>query len=107
MYAARIAATLVERGVDTEAIDGVPTLLGLSDSEVLERGRTDCRAVVTENHADFCRLARGALQDGQGHHGLVLVPSHRREVGWLVRALDQLARANPGNDDLVDREIWL
>jgi hypothetical protein len=107
MYAARIAAALVEHGVEAEAIDGDPALLGLSDDGVMERARARGLVVVTENHADFCRIARMSVQTGVGHPGLVLVPAQRREIGWLIRELRRLAAEHPGDDDLRDREIWL
>ncbi len=107
MYAARIAAALVDQGVVAEAIDGDPALLGLPDEGVMDRARSRGLAVVTENHADFCRLGRAAIGSGLGHPGLVLVPAHRREVGWLLRELVRLAGEHPGDDDLRDREVWL
>ncbi len=107
MYAARIAAILSDRGVDAAAIDGVRDLVGLADDAVLDRARAEERAVVTENHADFCRIGRTAVADGRGHHGLVLVPAHRREIGWLVRTLERIAKDHVDGDALRDRELWL
>lgn len=105
MDAARIAAALVEHGVEAEAIDGDPALLGLSDEGVMERARARGLVVVTENHADFCRIARMSVQTGVGHPGLALVPAQRRAIGWLIRVshAGPARRAHPGRRSRLRR----
>src|ERR1700691_2223742 len=94
MYPHSIAEQLRLKGHDVDAVMARSELRGMSDDELFARAQVERRAVVTENVADFCRIADGLDRGGSAHHGLVLVdPSRyrrgdRRTIGRMVRALD-------------------
>lgn len=111
-YSAVIAAELRGRGHDVRAVAERPDRSGLDDRSLLAAAAREGRAVVTENVRDFLALGREALRDGSGHPGLALVsprayPRSRRDLGSLVRALDDLLAACPAEDALVNQARWL
>lgn len=67
------------------------------------------RAIVTENVADYRRLASLWLQNGENHHGLILTAKWRYDRGRapidrLVASIDSLATSV---GTLDNREHWL
>ena len=104
MITAELVDVLARRGVEAEAIDGVPELLGLPDPDVIRRARERSQVIVTLNRDDFCRLGRAAVARGDGHCGIVLVTGHIVRIGLLADELERIAALH---DDLRDREIWL
>ncbi|MEI6687752.1 MAG: DUF5615 family PIN-like protein [Thermoleophilia bacterium] len=106
MITAELVGVLAERGIEAEAIDGVPSLLGLSDPDVLRRARDGRQVLVTHNREDFCRLGRAAVSEGEGHFGIILVTGHIVRIGWLAAELERIAR-EAGAADLRNREVWL
>ncbi|MGH2429100.1 MAG: DUF5615 family PIN-like protein [Candidatus Limnocylindria bacterium] len=111
-FSCEIGRQLRHRGHDVVAAPGRQELHGQSDRELLEVARTERRAIVTENVADFAELHRQSLIRGDGHAGLVFtspkrLPRTRRAIGRFVRALDALLKTHPDPDALVDQVWWL
>jgi hypothetical protein len=98
MYPPSVADGLRSRGHDTVAIVERPELRSLSDPDVFAHAQSEQRAVVTENVADYVRIANSHDAGAIDHHGLVLVHPARyprgnpRTIGAMVTALDALAR---------------
>jgi hypothetical protein len=74
--------------------------------------RTERRVMVTQDVGDFVRLASQDVAIGSAHPGLVLI--HHRwfarnagGVGRLVTSLRALMAADPVDDPLAGRIIWL
>ncbi len=76
-----IAELLRERGLDVEAVTTRPDIAdNTSDARIMEIAATEDWAVVTDNIKDFRPIAARRLQRGQGHAGLILMPSTRRRT---------------------------
>ena len=112
MFSPAIAQALRARGHDVEAIKEHQGWMGLTDRDVLALARREQRAIVTDN-LRHCRPLHAKLiaAGGQGHAGLVFVPtSHRRtkaDVGRLITALEAKLAEFPGEVDLANGETWL
>jgi hypothetical protein len=97
MYPPSVADGLRSRGHDTVAIVERPELRSLSDPDVFAHAQGEQRTVVTENVADYVRIANRHDAGAIDHHGLVLVHPARyprgnpRTIGAMVTALDALA----------------
>jgi len=105
-----IATLLGERGLDVDAVTTRADIAdNTSDAKLMEIAAGENRAVVTNNLKDFRPLAARRLQRGQGHAGLILVPSTRRRTKAanpaLAEALEQIMRDHPGG--LAGSERWL
>jgi Domain of unknown function (DUF5615) len=112
MYPHSIAEQLRLKGHDADAVTARSELRGASDEELFALAQTERRAVVTENVADFCRIADELDRSGSTHHGLVLVdPSRYRRgdshtIGRMVRALDDPLAERSG-ERADSRRDWL
>ena len=111
-YPPQIAVELRTRGHDVVSVVERPELVGLSDADLLAAMAAERRALVTENVADFARLAQQLAAAGERHHGLVFtsprsLPRSRRTIGVYVTALARLLDRFPRRDALVDRTEWL
>ncbi len=107
-----IAQALCDRGHDVEAIKGHPLHEALSDREVVNLARSQCRAVVTNNVVDFRPLHHEAIAlGGPGHFGMVFMPgSYRRtkaDIGRISEALEAKLAEFPRESDLANGETWL
>ncbi len=109
---AEVARQLRNRGHDVEAVQEPENrwAWGLEDRDQLAVAVRDRRAFVTYNLQDFVPISREWAEEGRMHFGIVLV--HPRTVpigdlGELVRRLDALLRAHPGDDALRDRIVFL
>lgn len=113
MWPGWLAVSLRDRGHDVVSVLERDNLVGRPDADVFASARVEQRAIVTENVIDFRPLARGALDRGESHPGLVCTsnrswPRHRRETfGRLVDALGELLNAHRDDEALADREVWL
>jgi Domain of unknown function (DUF5615) len=107
-FSHRIAQTLCERALDVEAVSERPDLAEAPDQEVMEVARREERAVVTNNIKDFRPIAAERLTSGQGHAGLILVPSRRDRsrdsTGILADAIEEVMRAHP--EGIPGAEHW-
>jgi len=107
MYPPALAQQLRAAGHDVVAVLDVEVgLAAKTDDDVLAWAARNDRCVVTENVADFARLA----QQGFGHAGLIFVSSRRfprtgSGLQRLAKALDELLStgAMPERDGLT----WL
>ena len=107
MYPPALAQQLRTGGHDVVAVLEVEVgLAARTDEDVLTWADRHDRCVVTENVADFARLA----QQGFRHSGLVLVPSRRfprtaSGLQRLAKALDAFLSTGelPGRDGIT----WL
>jgi hypothetical protein len=112
MYPSSIAGGLRARGHDAVAVVERPELRNLSDPDLFAAAQSELRAVVTENVADYVRIADDHDARGEGHHGLVLAHpgkyprGNRRTVGAMVTALDALAQRFP-SDEPTSLRTWL
>jgi 2-phospho-L-lactate guanylyltransferase (CobY/MobA/RfbA family) len=84
-------------------------LVEASDREVIETATREQRAIVTNDIKDFRPMAAERLADGQGHAGVILVPSSRSRrraaTGALADAIEALMRAHP--DGIASLEHWI
>lgn len=107
MYPPALAQRLRDNGHDVLAVLDVEVgLASRSDEDVLAWAARNHRCVVTENIADFARLA------GQGatHHGLIFVSAQRfpRTRNGLTRLTDALnALLDAKQLPRQDAVIWL
>jgi uncharacterized protein with PIN domain len=105
-----IARLLRERGLDVDAVTTRDDIAdNTSDAEIMEIAAAEGRVVVTNNIKDFRPIAARRLQRGQGHAGLILVPSARRRTkaanAALADEIEKILRGNP--DGLAGSERWL
>jgi hypothetical protein len=112
MLAPAIARELRARGHDADAVAGHPDREALPDPEILALARSERRALVTNNLRDFRPLhAEAITPGGLGHYGMIFVPgSYRRrkaDTGRIVKALEAVLVAHPGESDLANGEAWL
>ncbi len=106
MYPAALAAALREGGIDASTAAEVG-LAGGSDADVFAAAGLRSCVVLTENVADFTRLAGDAASAGQHHRGLLIDLSsrfsRRREgIGHLVAAVLAVSR-----ETMEDRIVYL
>ena len=83
----------------------------LDDAEVLERCSAEGLTLVTNNVADFARIARDWQQEGRSHAGLVFTsdarwPRSRKASGQLTAALDAMLHRHPA-DVYPGLILWL
>jgi Domain of unknown function (DUF5615) len=108
-----IARQLRERGHDVIAVGERVDLKGRPDRVHFASLPDEQRAIVTRDLADFRPLLAEELRRGGKTCGLVCVPRrfplNRDGIGRVVRALDALLLANPGDDAAIalGGEIWL
>ena len=106
MYPAPLAASL--KAADIEAVTVAELgLTGRSDSDVFAAAVAGGYAVLTENVADFTRLAADYASAGVHHHGLLIALSSRFSrrpagVGSLTLAVEAVA-----GERLDDRVVYL
>jgi hypothetical protein len=112
-FSPEIARQLRDLGHDVIAVKERPELIARSDHLHFASMHEQHRVIVTQDLADFRPLLRQAMNTGQKTYGLVCVPSRiklRRDTsGQLVRALDELLKADPDDEAALTRggEIWL
>jgi hypothetical protein len=107
-----IAESLRRRGHDVMTVAERRDLRSRPDITILIAAAMEGRVVVTENVRDFAPLGSRRLPSRRPHWGIVLVPGRafpgsRAGFGPIIRALDALLAAHPGDDDLVGNVIWL
>jgi predicted nuclease of predicted toxin-antitoxin system len=107
-----IAAELRRRGHDVVAVAERPDLGGSAGGALWLAARREGRVLVTRDVQDFMRLVAADRAVGRAHPGLLLI--HRgvftrrgRDVGRLVKALDALLAAHPGDSALDSDVAWL
>lgn len=112
-FSPEIARQLRARGHDVIAVKEHPELIGRPDRVHFAAMPEQRRAIVTQDLGDFRPLLAQAMRAGTKTFGLVCVPAlvslSRKAIGQLVTSLEQLLRAHPHDEDLIDRggEAWL
>lgn len=110
MWPPSITVQSLRRGHDVVAVAERGDLRGKSDELVFAAAQDEDRAIVTENVADYRRLALEAMREGRSHAGLIFTlnrtfpRSNRRTPGRLVAALKKLLLSEPAQGD---PEWWL
>lgn len=101
---------LVQRGFDVDSVThraDIPD--NATDTQILEAAANEERAVITNNIKDFRPIAARRVQRGQGHGGLILVPSTRPRTkganATLADAIERVMRENAAG--LAGTERWL
>lgn len=105
-----IAELLRARGHDAEAVTARPDLpSNAPDAQLMELAHSERRAIVTNNIKDFRPIAAQRLASGEGHSGLILIPSTvprtKASVRPLADAIEAVIRSNPSG--LADSERWI
>ena len=96
MYPPSIADQLRIAGHDAESVVMMPELRSLADPDLFAVAQSQNQTLVTENVADFSRIADDFDSRGVAHFGLILVVASKypraqgRTVGRMVTALDDL-----------------
>jgi predicted nuclease of predicted toxin-antitoxin system len=106
MYSSVHAEALRAAGIDAETVLELG-LAGSSDPEVFAEALARDRALLTENVADFARIAAEHLTAGLHHPGVVIALSSRFSrrrvgIGSLVGAIRAIAAQHLG-----DRVVYL
>jgi hypothetical protein len=106
MYPPRLAAALTEIGIDARTV-AEERLGGSPDADVFAAACGSDRAVLTENVADFTRLAAGIVTAGDHHCGVLIAPSTRfsRRPAGLGRLISAVALV--ADEEVADRVIYL
>jgi hypothetical protein len=103
MYPAALAEALRLRGVDTATVAALG-LAGRSDPDIFAAAVADGYAVVTENVADFARIAGEHVAAGRHHPGVLVALSSRfsrRPAGRVKLVAAILAQLGEPLDDRV------
>jgi predicted nuclease of predicted toxin-antitoxin system len=106
MYPATVAEALRIAGVDAVTVAGLG-LAGRSDLDVFTAAIADDYALLTENVADFARIAADHLIAGRHHPGVLIALSSRfsrRPAGRGALVAAVLAAADA---PLEDRVVYL
>jgi len=112
MYPRDIAELLRRAGHDAVSVHERQNLPSKPDPTIFATAQAEGRAVVTNNIRDYTVIVTAAARSGVAHHGLVLtsdrsLPRSRHAVGLYAEILDELMSANPEDDALLDRIVWL
>jgi len=113
MISPRIARELRRKKFDVEAIKADrPELEALADKEVIARAAAERRSLVTNDVLDFQMIHNRLLDSGETHYGIVFtsdttMPRNKASVGFWVKALEKLLKANPGDDALRNQVLHL
>ncbi|MDA0269563.1 MAG: DUF5615 family PIN-like protein [Chloroflexi bacterium] len=108
MWPPSIARTLRERGHDVIAVAERDDLRSQPDEYIFAAAQVEGRVIVTENVADFRRLAEEFVRLGRTHPGLIYTTNRQfpradaRTPGSLNRALLRLL-----DGDAAITEVWL
>lgn len=106
MYPPALAEALRAGGIEARTVIELG-LAGRSDPDLLTAAAVDGCVLVTENVADFARLAGEHLTAGGHHSGVLIALSsrftrRRGGVASIVAAIGAVA-----NEDLQDRLVFL
>jgi len=104
MYSGALARALRDVGVEARTASDLG-LGGRSDPDVFAAAAADGLKVLTENVADFVRIASEHVASGGHHHGVLVALSTRFSrrpagVGVLVAAI-MAAAAEPVEDRII------
>jgi len=112
-FSPEIARQLRSRRHDVIAVEERSDLIARSDRVHFASAPDQRRAIVTQDLGDFRPLLTETMRAGGKTYGLICVPARfplsRSAIGRAVRALDELLKRYPGDEDLLDHggETWL
>ncbi len=113
MYPRAIAERLRKAGYDVVSVTENAEMVGLDDSAVCDLAVSSKRAVVTENAADFLRIAKQRTAAGEPVPTLVITsnrsfPRHSRSfLGRAVHALKSFCDEHEEPDPQGGGVHWL
>jgi hypothetical protein len=105
-----IAEQLRHGGYDIAAAAERDDLRTKPDEVLFAVGQAESRAIVTENVADFRRIAAAHIRGNEQHSGIIFTTNdafpraNPRTLGRVIKALEALLATDP---DLTNREVWL
>lgn len=106
MYPPALSDALVQAGIETLTVAAL-ALAGRPDHDVMEAAATGGYVVLTENVADFTRIAADRLTAGQHHPGLLIALSSRFSRRPAGRAVIVAAIVKIQDAPLDDRVVYL
>lgn len=106
MYPTRVAVALRAEGIEATTVAELG-LAGSADPDVFAAALAGGYALVTENVADFTRLAAEHSTAGGQHHGLVIALSSRFSRQPAGSAALVAALSEAAHQPLADRVVYL
>ena len=106
MYPASLAAALRAEGIEAVSVVELG-LAGRSDPDVFAAAVDDGYVLVTENVADFARIAADHLSAGRHHPGVLIALSSRFSRRPSGRAALNAAVLAAAREPLADRVAYL
>lgn len=111
-YSPEIASQLRDAGYDVTCVKERLELERLPDAELLASMSFERRTLLTENVVDFAPLVRQLGAAGDSHFGVIFsankaMPRSNATIGRFVSSLKVLLEKHPGEEDFVDRVVWL
>jgi hypothetical protein len=106
MYPASLVEALRNANVDAVTVTEL-ALAGRSDLDVFATAVADGYAVLTENVADFARIAADHLSAGYHHHGVLIALSSRFSRRPAGRGALVAAVRATADEPLEDRVVFL
>lgn len=106
MYPVALAEALREAGIDAVTVSE-PGLAGSSDPHVFEAARAGGYTVLTENVADFARIASDHVTTGEHHPGVLVALSSRFSRGASGRPTLLASILAVKSEELGDRVVYL
>jgi len=106
MYPTALADALLDAGIETLTVAGMG-LAGRPDDDVMEAASPEGCVLLTENVADFTRIAADRLTAGRHHAGLLIALSSRfsRRPGGRSAIVDAVVKIQGAT--LTDRIVYL
>jgi hypothetical protein len=98
---------LAAAGHDVLALDQDEALNRLADDDVLALAAEQERIVITNNVRHFAAVARNWTEARRGQCGVILVTLPHADYGAILRRLERLFAAYPGQADWIDRVEFL
>jgi predicted nuclease of predicted toxin-antitoxin system len=106
MYSASLAEALRTAGIDAVTV-GELALAGRSDLDVFAAAVAEAYVLLTENVADFARIAADHLTAGQHHPGVLIALSSRFSRRPSGRGALVVAVLTTADEPLEDRVLFL
>ena len=106
MYSASLAEALRTAGIDAVTVAEL-ALAGRSDLDVFAAAVAGAYVLLTENVADFARIAADHLSAGQHHPGVLIALSSRFSRRPSGRGALVAAALTTADEPLEDRVVFL
>jgi predicted nuclease of predicted toxin-antitoxin system len=106
MYSASLAEALRSAGIEAVTVPDL-ALAGRSDLDVFAEAAAEGYVLLTENVADFARIAADHLSAGQHHPGVMIALSSRFSRRPSGRGALVAAVLTTADEPLEDRVVFL